>query len=112
MDDTDLPPDVVAVEFTQELDLHTFLPREVGELVDDYLAHAVSVGWGSVRIIHGKGTGVLRQRVHARLAKSPLVASFALADERAGGWGATWVTLKASQAETAETTQTPPTSSD
>jgi dsDNA-specific endonuclease/ATPase MutS2 len=44
--------------------------------------------------VHGKGTGILRARVHAVLKKLPTVASFGLAGENAGGWGATIVRLK------------------
>ncbi|MCB9572940.1 MAG: Smr/MutS family protein, partial [Kofleriaceae bacterium] len=42
---------------------------------------------------HGKGTGTLRRTVHAVLGRHPDVAGFALADERAGSWGATLVDL-------------------
>jgi dsDNA-specific endonuclease/ATPase MutS2 len=47
-----------------------------------------------VRVVHGKGTGALRRQVHALLGRTPEVASFALAGESAGGWGATLVTLR------------------
>ena len=77
-----------------ELDLHHFQPREVGSLVDEYVEAARAAGFATVRIVHGKGTGVLRERVHARLRRHPAVARFALADERRGGWGATVVELR------------------
>jgi DNA-nicking Smr family endonuclease len=76
------------------LDLHTFHPREVQDLVPDYLAECRQRGILDVRIIHGKGTGSLRRTVHAILARLPEVASFSLAMEDAGGWGATVVTLQ------------------
>ena len=79
------------------LDLHTFRPRDVKELVPDYLEEAVARGFTEVRIIHGKGTGTLRTIVHAILEKHPLVASFRLADDRSG-WGATVVSLVRSPA--------------
>jgi dsDNA-specific endonuclease/ATPase MutS2 len=47
-----------------------------------------------VRIIHGKGVGALRCQVHAIVGRLPEVDSFRLADESAGGWGATLVTLR------------------
>lgn len=75
------------------LDLHTFLPREVKDLVPHYLAVCRERGIFSVRIIHGKGTGNLRRVVHAVLSRNPLVVSFRQAGEDAGGWGATLVEL-------------------
>ena len=77
------------------LDLHTFQPRDVKELVPDYLAECRERGLLEVRIIHGKGVGALRRTVHAILSRLPEVASFGLALEDAGGWGATLVTLRA-----------------
>ncbi|CAG0952032.1 Smr/MutS family protein [Geobacter sp.] len=76
------------------LDLHTFRPGEVKELVPDYLAECRKRGIYSVRIIHGKGTGSLRRTVHAMLERLEVVASFRLAGEDAGGWGATLVELR------------------
>ena len=76
------------------LDLHTFQPREVKEIVTDYIAECRKDTILEVRIIHGKGTGSLRRTVHATLKKLPEVVSFRLADESAGSWGATLVSLK------------------
>jgi DNA-nicking Smr family endonuclease len=76
------------------LDLHTFQPGDVKDLVREYLAACREKGIFSVRIIHGKGTGALRRTVHSALARMPDVASFRLAEEDAGGWGATIVTLR------------------
>jgi DNA-nicking Smr family endonuclease len=75
------------------LDLHTFQPRDVKDLVPDYLAECRERGILEVRIIHGKGTGALRRTVHSVLSRLPDVASFGPALETAGGWGATIVTL-------------------
>lgn len=93
MDDID---DLEPVELPIDgvLDLHTFSPREVKELVVDYLAECRKRGILDVRIIHGKGTGTLRRTVESVLDKRPEVASYRLAQERGGGWGATIVLLK------------------
>lgn len=76
------------------LDLHTFQPREIKDLIPDYLRICKEKDIWEIRIIHGKGTGRLRSIVHAILSKNPMVRSFRLAGEDAGGWGATIVQLK------------------
>ena len=76
------------------LDLHTFQPKDVKDLVPDYIAECRKQNILQVRIIHGKGTGSLRETVHALLDRMPEVVSYKLADEQAGGWGATIVHLK------------------
>ena len=86
--------EIVVMPIEDSLDLHTFVPREVKNLLDDYLEAACEKGFEEVRIIHGKGTGVLRERVQAILRKHPLVASFQQADEPRGGWGATIAVLR------------------
>lgn len=78
-----------------ELDLHTFRPREVGELVPDYIGACLEKGISEIRIIHGKGMGTLRETVHALLRRDPRVRDFALAGRGQGGWGATLVRLVA-----------------
>lgn len=75
------------------LDLHHFDPREVGDLVRQYLKECRRRGILNIRLIHGKGTGTLQRRVHAVLAKLPIVVQFRLGDGSAGGWGATLVQL-------------------
>jgi DNA-nicking Smr family endonuclease len=76
------------------LDLHTFRPRDVKDLVPDYLAACREKGIFLVRIIHGKGIGNLRRTVHALLSRDATVDSFALDHPEYGGWGATLVRLK------------------
>lgn len=76
------------------LDLHTFQPREIKDLVRDYLALCRERGIFRVRIIHGKGTGALRATVVSALAGLPGVGSFRQAMEDEGGWGATIVELE------------------
>ncbi len=76
------------------LDLHTFKPGDVKDLILDYLAACQQRRIFQVRIIHGKGTGALRQTVHSLLAKHPEVVSFTLDYPQYGGWGATLVSLR------------------
>jgi DNA-nicking Smr family endonuclease len=75
------------------LDLHSFAPREVASLVRDYLDECRARGILSVRIVHGKGIGALRETVHGVLAKRTDVVSFRLDSETSSGWGATLVEL-------------------
>ncbi|NIA08884.1 MAG: DNA mismatch repair protein MutS [Nitrospiraceae bacterium] len=83
----------VELQINGILDLHTFNPRDVKDLVPEYLAQCRNRGITQVRIIHGKGTGTLRRLVHTILGRLPEVRSFCLAREDAGGWGATEVDL-------------------
>jgi DNA-nicking Smr family endonuclease len=84
----------VQVPITGELDLHTFRPADLGELIPAYLEECAVRDIREVRIVHGKGTGTLRATVQALLRRSPLVASFRTGDEHSGSWGATLVTLR------------------
>ena len=89
------PDDEAPVEIPIDgtLDLHTFQPADIGDLIPEYLDACLQRGIHQVRIVHGKGTGALRNSVHAILARLPEVRSFRLAGEDAGGWGATLVEL-------------------
>ncbi|GAA5481600.1 Smr/MutS family protein [Haloferula sargassicola] len=87
---------------TSELDLHTFRPHEIGELLPEYFRECRQRGILSVRGIHGKGTGTLREGVHALLRRLPEVESFHH-PATTGGWGATRVILHAPSASTGPT---------
>ncbi len=76
------------------LDLHTFAPAEVKDLVPDYLEACREKGILRVRVVHGKGDGSMLKTVHAILGRMPGVESFEPADSCEGGWGATIVHLK------------------
>ena len=84
---------VVHLPIDGVLDLHTFNPKEVASLVDGYLSACVHKDIYEVRIIHGKGKGVLRRTVHGLLENHPLVLEFKL-DTGPSSWGTTIVHLK------------------
>ena len=86
--------DPVEMPIDGTLDLHTFNPRDLKELLPDYLEACREKKILQVRIIHGKGSGFLKKSVHSILSRLSSVASFKPAGEDAGGWGATIVTLK------------------
>lgn len=92
MDDYDESASALPIDGV--LDLHTFRPRDVPDLVPTWLDECRAHGLYELRIIHGKGIGNLRRTVHAILARRTDVASFALAPPDRGGWGATLVTLR------------------
>ena len=78
------------MKITDTLDLHTFQPRDVKIVVEEYLYQCAQKGFRYVRIIHGKGIGVQREFVRSILSKSEFVESF----EQGPDWGSTSVTLK------------------
>ena len=84
----------VKIPIEDSLDLHTFQPRDIPDLLEDYLSECLKAGLYSVRIIHGKGKGVQKRRVQGLLHNNALVASVKDAPPEAGGWGATLVELK------------------
>jgi dsDNA-specific endonuclease/ATPase MutS2 len=96
-DDWWLPPaipEIVELPLTDVLDLHSFRPEDVADVVRDYLDAAHDMGLRKLRIIHGKGRGVQRQAVRTLLERDRRVEAFGDAPAEAGGWGATWVTLR------------------
>lgn len=89
-----MPNDPAPVPITGELDLHTFRPDEISSLLPEYFAECRRRGIRTVRVIHGKGCGSLREGVHRLLEQLPEVASWTWpAGAQSGGWGATWVYL-------------------
>jgi len=86
--------DPVRIPIEGTLDLHTFRPSELGDLLPEYLSECRVRGILTVRVVHGKGTGALRESVHAILKRLPDVEQFQLCLAHEGGWGATRVWLK------------------
>ncbi|MEA2600715.1 MAG: hypothetical protein QOF89_1707 [Acidobacteriota bacterium] len=86
--------EAVELPITDVLDLHSFRPAEVSDVVRDYLDAAWEQGLRELRIIHGRGIGVQRQTVRTLLSRDPRVTGFGDAPPEAGGWGATWVRLR------------------
>ncbi len=100
VEDNDIPNDIpevpaeVDLPIDGSLDLHTFSPKEVGRLVPDWLDICREKGLREVRIIHGKGKGVLRRQVHVILDRHESVEGYELAGSGRGSWGATVVRLR------------------
>lgn len=86
--------DPIRIPIEDSIDLHTFSPREIPSLLEEYLQECIHAGIYEVKIIHGKGMGIQRQRVHSFLEKSSLVQSFTPAPPTSGGWGATVAILR------------------
>lgn len=86
-------PEPIELEITDSLDLHSFAPRDVKNVVQNYLVEA-NKKFRLVRIIHGKGIGVQREIVRKVLSETDFVKTFKTADEFSGSWGATIVEFK------------------
>jgi len=87
------------IEPGDTLDLHTFSPKDVASLLDEFIHLSQKANIKLINIIHGKGSGTLRRHVRSFLARDPRVLSFYDAPRKSGGWGATVVELKPYQSE-------------
>ena len=76
-----------------EIDLHRLTVEEAVPKIDEFLYKAYKAGHYRVWVIHGKGTGVLRQEMRRYLSRHPLVRAQRPADPQRGGAGATQVEL-------------------
>ena len=81
------------LRFKPEIDLRGERLQDALDAVMHFVDDAMMLGMGSVRIIHGKGTGVLREEIQKYLRTVPGVASVADEDIRHGGTGVTIVTF-------------------
>ncbi|MBD3335031.1 MAG: DNA mismatch repair protein MutS [Candidatus Eisenbacteria bacterium] len=86
--------DAVELPIEPALDLHTFHPRDIPEVVEEYLWEASRRGLQEVRLIHGKGTGYQRDVVRKVLDRHPAVEEHATAPGDRGHWGATVAKLR------------------
>ena len=87
-------PDAIDLPINGTLDLHIFSPSDVDDLITNYIDECRKKGIYQIRIIHGKGKGILRAKVHSILRRLDSVESFSIAGESAGSWGSTIVILK------------------
>jgi len=84
----------VRVPLEDSLDLHSFSPPEIPEVVEEYLGACQRAGLLEVRLIHGRGRGVQRRIVQSLLQRLSSVDAFRDAPAERGGWGATIVYLE------------------
>jgi DNA-nicking Smr family endonuclease len=94
-DEFDSPfSDSIVLPLEDSIDLHSFQPKDIPSVVEEYLQQCLEAGILQVRIIHGKGSGIQRKIIRSLLERHPAVISFHDAPAEAGGWGATVVVLK------------------
>jgi dsDNA-specific endonuclease/ATPase MutS2 len=93
MDESD-PEDEIEIPIEDSIDLHAYAPKDIPDVVVSYLAEAVEHGFTEVRLIHGKGIGMQRERIRKLLETSPYVEDFGDAPPGRGHWGATIVHLR------------------
>lgn len=92
--DKDVGEEFVEIPITDTFDLHPFRPNEIKDVACEYLLEAHARGFTQVRLIHGRGSGVQRERIRALLSGLDFVEEFHDADHSGGGWGSTVVLLR------------------
>jgi DNA-nicking Smr family endonuclease len=90
----DDPEEPVVLPIEDSIDLHAFAPRDIPSVVESYLEAARAAGLREVRIIHGRGKGIQKERVRQVLGRSEHVVHFEEATPDRGGFGATVVRLR------------------
>ena len=88
-DEPDEPDQPVVLPIEDSIDLHAFAPKDIPSVVESYLESAWEAGFREVRIIHGRGKGIQKERVRQVLGRSPHVEHFEEATPDRGGFGAT-----------------------
>ena len=68
--------DPLRIPIEDTLDLHTFTPREIKSVVEEYVNAAYGAGLREIRLIHGRGKGIQRGIVQQALERHPLVVEF------------------------------------
>ena len=89
-----LKREVEMPEVAREIDVRGFEPDDAIRAVETFLENAIMGGVDRARIIHGKGRGILRERLKHWLKDQPTVKEFQLGELREGGTGVTIVTLE------------------
>ena len=90
----DDPDEPVALPIEDSIDLHAFATKDIPGVVESYLEAAREAGFQEVRIIHGRGKGIQKERVRQVLGRSEHVTHFEEATPDRGGFGATLARLK------------------
>jgi DNA-nicking Smr family endonuclease len=83
--------DIYKVELHDELDLHSFHPKDAKALLLDFIESACEKGLPRIRIVHGKGRSVLKRIVIAELERNVHISRF---HDEGGNWGATIAYLR------------------
>lgn len=83
-----------STKISRELNIRQLRFEEAEEKLDQFLDDAIVAGVDEVRIVHGKGGGVLRKLTHDMLRRHSQIVSFEEADADSGGQGATVARLQ------------------
>jgi len=85
---------IKSLHISKEIDLRGMMPEEATTNADKYLDDAFLASLTNVTLIHGKGTGAVRNAIHALLKRHPHVKEYRLGKFGEGEAGVTVVTLK------------------
>jgi DNA-nicking Smr family endonuclease len=89
-DEPGQPEEAFVLPIEDSIDLHAFAPKDIPSVVESYLEAAREAGFAEVRIIHGRGKGVQKERVRQVLGSSEHVEHFEQATPDRGGFGRRW----------------------
>ncbi len=90
---SEIRADKVSPDVINEIDLRGKIAEDALIELEQYLDHALNSEWHEIRIIHGKGTGVLRSNVHAFLKRNKKIRSYRLGNYGEGDTGVTIIEL-------------------